>query len=224
MSTLQSLIGEDCEVAFGDLSQSERAALRLKVISDLDEAERLVPAWRELFDRCEDASIYDTPEFVLASYRHLIAPTGVPQLVTFWRRDGLIGLIPLYRHPTKVYGLRVWALSHVASLQGDCPTILGLDRPLLWTALHRVLAHVMPNWDVFVLAEQEMNDHALIREFRQDPGFRLFEWDESHRYLSETEVPFDELVRRLVRLGLERFQQRRGLRTVDTYDSPGQGK
>jgi len=120
-------------------------------------------------------------------------------LVTFRRAGELIGLMPLYRHPESVYGRVFRGISQINSFEGDCPGVIGPERPLLWAELRRALTCEITGWDVLTLAEQEMDDHALIHGLRQDPRYHLFELIESHRYLSDTEMSYDEFFARLSR-------------------------
>lgn len=177
--------------------QSRRDPVECHVLTRLEDATRLEHEWRALLEACSDASIYDTPEFVLSSYKLLLGARERQFLVAFRRNGALIGLMPLYRHPIKVYGLEFRGISHVGSLQGDCPGIIGPDRPLLWTSLLAVLESDPLGWDVLTLAEQAMEDHELIRGLRDDRRFHLFDFVESHRYLSDTEGTFDEYFARL---------------------------
>lgn len=72
------------------------STLSVQAIGDVDDAAQLEVEWSDLWRRCPRAVVFQRPEWVLASWRHLAQ--GTPRVLLTVRTDGkLVAILPM-RH------------------------------------------------------------------------------------------------------------------------------
>lgn len=67
----------------------------LRVIDERATLEQMVPAWRQLVARCDDASVVQTPEWALGWWR-AFAKNSKPFALALFAQERLVGFAPLY--------------------------------------------------------------------------------------------------------------------------------
>nr|MDQ6948532.1 hypothetical protein [Actinomycetota bacterium] len=76
--------------------------MKVRVLSTLEEVRLVEPAWQHLAD-VTGGRATSQPWWCLTWWRHL--GSGVPLIVTAWRNDNLVALVPL--HERRICGVRV---------------------------------------------------------------------------------------------------------------------
>ena len=203
-----------------ELNLGSKRSVQHQILTGLSEAKTILSEWNALVDDCPSASVYDTPEYVLTAWKHYGREDQELLLFTFRSGGKLVGLIPLYRRVEKVYGIACKGLSHVSDFEGDCPRIVGYDRPALWTKLYQVLATDYTDWDLLSLVEQELSDHDLIRGFQHDGNYFFFDFVESNRFLSDTGTDYVEYFAKLSKSS--RTEIKRKIKKNEARDRPFQ--
>jgi CelD/BcsL family acetyltransferase involved in cellulose biosynthesis len=84
------------ERTVADTDDADGQALRVEVVTDLDDLAALADQWSALVHASPLATAYATPAFVLTWYRHFEQPGGI-YVLTVWRGDDLVGLAPFAR-------------------------------------------------------------------------------------------------------------------------------
>ena len=190
--------------------------MECKIISNLSEAAELISEWNELIQLCQ-SSIYDTPEYVLTAAKHYIGENESLVLFTFRENGKLVGIFPLYKYTEKIFGLRFKHLGHVSVFDGDCPDIVGIDRPSLWFRLYQFLTEEYFDWDVLSLPEQQIEETEFTRGFK-NRGYYFSQFIDAHRYLSNTNSDYEEYFTKLSKSS--RTDIKRKIKKLGAHDPP----
>lgn len=89
-------------------------SLEVDVCESLDAMEALEPQWQKLYDESREASVFQSPEWLLAFFRH--TPNESPRLVSCRRGDRLVGLVPFSAHSNGEWSLAGTGPSDVLDL------------------------------------------------------------------------------------------------------------
>lgn len=126
------------------------AAPTVEVLDHAGPLEALRGEWAALWDRCPSATPFQSPEWLLAWWRHL---GGAPAWTVTLRRDGrLVGLAPFYVHTDPDTGIRQLTLAG----NGITDRLDALVHPSVEDGGARILRYLYENrhrWDTADLAD-----------------------------------------------------------------------
>lgn len=144
----------------GGAAAGARGLMRVREIGRTAELEALRPEWERLWERCPGATPFQSPEWLLAWWRHL----GRGRLWALGLYEGreLVGLAPLFRH--SYYGLPLRGVSLLGS---------GVSDYLDWLLLPGISPQ--PLWDHLQAARWDFCDFQQLPEgspLLPDPDLR----------------------------------------------------
>jgi CelD/BcsL family acetyltransferase involved in cellulose biosynthesis len=124
-----------------------------------DTLARLRAPWADLVERDPDASLFQTPEWVAAWWRHL--GRGRLRLLACWRRDRLVGLVPLVERRERVRGVPAHVLAFAGEPLADRLGFLAdPDEPEISAALAAALAAEAGRHDLMRAGDVEAGSRA----------------------------------------------------------------
>jgi len=88
--------------------------MEIKVITTLYEFKEIIPAWNELLEQDSQATIFQTPAWILTCYECFESKDEL-NIITVYEGQQLIGIAPLLIKNKKVYGLKRRVLTFIGA-------------------------------------------------------------------------------------------------------------
>lgn len=139
--------------------------LRLETISTVDRLHAIRPGWSELWERCPDATPFQSPEWLLPWWRHL--GRGRLNTLALWEVDRLVGLAPLFTQ--RYFGLPRRRLALIGTGNTDYLDLLLEPRCAASSLeqLGKALTHPTTAWDFCDF--QQLRPHSPLLRMDLSP-------------------------------------------------------
>jgi len=119
--------------------------LRIETITTIDRLHTIRPGWSRLWERCPDATPFQSPEWLLPWWKHL--GRGRLNTLALWEVDRLVGLAPLFTQ--RYFGLPLRRLALIGTGNTDYLDLL-LDPQSAVSSreqLDKALTQATTGWD-----------------------------------------------------------------------------
>jgi CelD/BcsL family acetyltransferase involved in cellulose biosynthesis len=139
-----------------------QSGLETNVLRDYGSIERILPAWAELWEHCNDVTTFQRPEW-LSAWIAVFQPQQ-PFVIAIWRGSQLVGLAPLLiyeRDGQRVLGLMGGGVSDYLDVL-IAPSFADESLSMIW----QQIASEASNWDVVDLTDLPCASALLRRPAR----------------------------------------------------------